>query len=162
MQRNSQAIERARGKVTLIKLVRQHQAVPVELCGRDRITALQDEVAEIVEIDGDAEAIPDTATDLERLLNKRLAPREPAPAVVRLTQVSQDDPDLPVVTNRTSDWKRLFLVGHCLVVIALAVGHESQIVETACDTGLIIQRPEPLQRLSEERSCTVELALVAG
>src|SRR5829696_3127446 len=65
--------------------VRQHQAVPVELCGRDRITALQDEVAEIVEIDGDAEAIPDAATDLERLLNKRLAPRKLAPAVVRLT-----------------------------------------------------------------------------
>src|SRR5215204_3872268 len=160
MQCNSQAIECARGKMPLIKLARQLQAVPVELSGCDRIPALQDEIPKIVEIDGDAEAIPDAVANLERLLNECLAPRELAPAVIRLTQVAQNDADLPVVANGTSDWKRLFLIGHRLVVIALAVGHESQIVETTRDTGLIFQHLELLQRLSEEQSCPVELALV--
>ncbi len=136
----------------LIELVRQNEAVPVELSGCDRIPALQDEISEIVEIDGDAEAIPDAAANLERLLNECFAPRELAPAVIRLTQVAQNDADLPVVANGTSDWKRLFLIGHRLVVIALAVGHESQIVETTRDTGLIFQHLELLQRLSEEQA----------
>ena len=146
----------------LVELARQRQAFPVVLNGRDRIPALQDAVAEIVEIDRDAEGIPDAAADLEGLLNQRLAPRELAPAVIGPTQVAQDDADLPVVANRTGDRQCLFLVGHGLVVIALPLGDETQIVQAARDTGLISQRPEPLQRLGEERFRPGELALIAS
>src|SRR5919107_1700796 len=146
----------------LVELSRQHQAFPIFRHGLDRVAALHFEVAEIVEIDGNAECVSDAPADLEGFLAQDRAPGVFAPVVIGSAEVAENDAALPLVANSTGDGQRLFLIRDGSVMISLAFGDETQIIQAAGDAGAVLQLPEPFQRLGKERGRSFELALVTG